>query len=86
MDQFLEASSEGLSGPLRSDFESYLGWAAEKCSDLVTYGQQVIGVESISSTRWAIQTMCAKTGETQILVAKNVVFGNEEQARIAEQS
>lgn len=82
----MEASTEGLTGPLRSDFESYLGWAAVKCEDLVTYGQQVVGVESISSSRWAVQTMCAKTGEIQVLVAKNVVFGNEEQARIAEES
>ncbi|CAG8975235.1 hypothetical protein HYALB_00011935 [Hymenoscyphus albidus] len=84
MNEFVEALSESSSGPLRGDFEEYLGWAAAKCSDLVAYGQQVISVESLSSSRWAVQAMCMETGETRVLIAKNVVFGNDEHARVAE--
>ncbi|CAG8952002.1 hypothetical protein HYFRA_00000738 [Hymenoscyphus fraxineus] len=84
MNEFVEALSESSSGPLRGDFEEYLGWAAAKCSGLVAYGQQVISVESLSSSRWAVQAMCMETGETRVLIAKNVVFGNEEKARVAE--
>jgi L-ornithine N5-oxygenase len=83
-DKFLKLSDEGPPTPLRSEFCEYLSWAAGKCHDNVEFGQQVVEVSPISSSRWAVASRNVKSGETHVLAAKRVVYGNGKKARIAE--
>jgi len=46
-DRLVEFVNHKILFPLRVEFHDYLEWAAERVGDVVTYGQQVVGVEPV---------------------------------------
>ncbi|GAB3699264.1 lysine N(6)-hydroxylase/L-ornithine N(5)-oxygenase family protein [Nocardiopsis oceani] len=64
--------------PLRQEFHDYLTWCAERVSDQVRYGHEVVEVRPVRTgervTHLDVVSESAK-GERTVLRARNVVFG-----------